>query len=179
MGLEFTDDEAVTTFDSVADDKMSYHPGDYVAVHSDPVWRARSNFVFRVPIEGEGEERHWEQLWWQRLSDTRFVLCCIPFFAYGLSLGDEVVVDDNGRIVAISKPSGQWTYRVWFGDVASDRRMAALEHITREGPIMEQSSENLLALSASAVQSRQLADVLARLESEGFLRYECGWLGLR
>jgi hypothetical protein len=158
---------------------MSYRPGDYVAVHADPVWRARSNFVFRVPIEGEGEERHWEQLWWDRLGDARFVLCCIPFFAYGLSLGDEVVVDHNRRILAISNPSGQWTYRVWFGDVAPDRRRAALERITREGPTIERSSENLFALSVPTEQSSQLADVLARLESEGFLRYECGWLGLR
>jgi len=106
---------------------MKYQQGDYVAVLAHPVWRARSNFVFRVPIEGEGDERHWEQLWWERLRDTRFVLCCIPFFAHDLSLGDEVVVDANRSILRITKPSGQWTYRVWFGDLELDRREVALE----------------------------------------------------
>lgn len=153
---------------------MKYQQGDYVAVHADPVWRARSNFVFRVPIEGERDERHWEQLWWEKLSDTRFVLCCIPFFAHDLSLGDEVVVDENRSIREISKPSGQWTYRVWFGDAAADGREDALERITTEGPIMEWSSVNLLALSVPAEQSQQLADVLADMEAGGLLRYEAG-----
>jgi hypothetical protein len=156
------------------DPAMSYQPGDYVAMHADPVWRTRSNFIFRVPIEGEGDERHWEQLWWERLSDTRFVLCCIPFFAHDLSLGDEVVVDANRSILRIPKPSGQWTYRVWFGDVAPDRREAALERIETEGPIMEWSSENLLALSVSADKSQQFADVLADMQTGGLLPYEAG-----
>jgi len=42
------------------------------------------------------------------------------------------------------------------------------------GPIMEWSSENLLALSVSSDKSQQFADVLADMQTGGLLRYETG-----
>lgn len=153
---------------------MKYQSGDYVAIHTEPVWRARANFVFRVPIGGEGGDSQWEQLWWEKLSETRFLLCCIPFFAYDLSLGDEVEVDGERSIRKVSKHAGQWTYRVWFGEVAADRRDFAVERIKSKGPTMEWSSENLLALSVAADEAQYIANVLADLENNGFLHYETG-----
>jgi uncharacterized protein DUF4265 len=155
---------------------MKYQAGDYVAVHAEPAWRGRANFVFRVPIGAEDEVRRWEQLWWEKLSETRLVLCCVPFFVYDLSLGDEVTIDDDRNILEVSLCSGQWTYRVWFGDISDERRDLALERIGSDGIIFEWSSENLVALSVVAEQGQHVADVLAGLEHEGFLQYETGKL---
>lgn len=155
-------------------DKMIYQDGDYVATHADPVWRDQSNFVFRVPIESEKGQQRWEQLWWKRTSDTRFSLCCIPFFAYDLALGDEVEVDGERKVVEVTKRSDQWTFRVWFGGRSVDNKNSALKAIDEYHPLMEWSSDNLLALSVSTDGAQSLADALQILENKGFLTYETG-----
>lgn len=155
-------------------DTMNYEVGDYVATHSEPVWRTRSNFVFRVPIESDERQRRWEQLWWNRTDNGRFILCCIPFFAYDLSLGDEVEVDRQRENICIIKRSDQCTYRVWLGEGDSVSRNVALALIVECRPLMEWSSYNLLALSVPMNDEQPLADMLQRLENKGFLTYETG-----
>ena len=54
-----------------------------------------------------------EQLWTRKIDAFRFEICCIPFFIYNLSLGDEVDTDDNFTVKNIARPSGQYTFRVW------------------------------------------------------------------
>jgi hypothetical protein len=53
-----------------------------VAVHLAPVWRERANCLIFANIAEGGLPKRWEQLWARRVGDARFVLCCIPFFAY-------------------------------------------------------------------------------------------------
>lgn len=78
------------------------------AVHPDPVWRDRSNFVIGARLPEPGRT---EQLWARQLGDRRFELCCIPFFLYDLALGDVVETDDNYDVVRVLKPSGRYVYR--------------------------------------------------------------------
>lgn len=152
---------------------MAYQEGDYVATHSNPVWRDRANFLFHVPIESDTRERRWEQLWWTRIAERKFVLCCVPFFVYDLALGDEVEVDLDDHIVAII-PSGQWTFRIWFGGISSSEKTRALQEIENLQPTMEWSSENLLAVSVPSERAQEMADTLQALTSEGCLQYEAG-----
>jgi hypothetical protein len=157
---------------------MAYQPGDYVAIHAQPVWKEGSDFVFQIPIANDNGGRRWEQLWWRKLSETRFVLCCIPFFVYDLSLGDEaevaVEVDGTRCIREITRRSGEWTFRAWFGDVSAELRDLAIARIGKENPTMEWSSANLVALSTTSERSQPMADVLADLEATGHLQYETG-----
>lgn len=152
---------------------MAYQPGDYVATHAEPVWRDKANFVFRVPIESSPHESRWEQLWWTKVTDVHFVLCCIPFFVYDLDLGDEVEVDDQKNILSL-KPSGQRTFRIWFGDVDGEVKAAALAAIQLHLPSLEWSSENLLAVSVDGNDAQSLADTLESLATIGHLHYETG-----
>jgi hypothetical protein len=61
-----------------------------VAVHANPVWRSKANFIIRARVTDVSTEGDFEQLWTRRIDEDRFEVCCIPFFLYGISLGDVV-----------------------------------------------------------------------------------------
>src|SRR5690625_5461577 len=78
-----------------------------IAVHAHPAWRDKANFMIFADLSESGLSGRWEQLWSRQLSETEFQLCCIPFFTYGLALGDRVTTDRkstrlNSSHVAIS-----------------------------------------------------------------------------
>ncbi|SDG16290.1 MULTISPECIES: DUF4265 domain-containing protein [Rhodanobacteraceae] len=152
---------------------MKYRDGDYVAIHADPIWRDQSNFVFRVPLESQDGRQRWEQLWGKKITETRFSLCCIPFFVYDLALGDEVEVDGQRKILKVH-PSGHLTFRLWFGDRSIGSQDKALHAIAESNVLMERSSEHLLAISVRADEAQSVANALQQLEDEGMLSYETG-----
>jgi hypothetical protein len=40
----------------------------------------------------------WEQLWVRKLSVEEFEICCIPFFTYGVALGDTILAGRQGSL---------------------------------------------------------------------------------
>lgn len=149
---------------------------DKIAVHQDPVWRDRANFVIRAKLEEEGR---WEQLWARQLSENRFEICCIPFFVYDLALGDEVETEptEGAKYVVkqVVKDSGRYTFRVWSGD--SHDRQAVDEVVAKAaelGCAVEWHSVHLIAISAEPDFAQQLANYLFALESDKRLEYEAG-----
>lgn len=153
-----------------------FQPGDYVAVHENPVWREKSDFIIRIYLEENEGRNEWEQLWVKKISEKKFSLCCIPFFAYNLALGDEVRTDSNYVVQDVVQASGQFTFRAWFGDstnqVAKDEILRKLGTV---GAFLEWSSANLLAISAKdSNQAQEVADYLYARENAGELTYETG-----
>jgi hypothetical protein len=152
-------------------------PESDIAVHLNPVWRDRADFVIRAGIEEDGVARRFEQLWVRKLGESRFEICCIPFFVYDLALGDEVeVAPEDYLLDHIVVPSGHYTFRAWFGDSTDpggrDEVCSAAE---RMGCEFEWYSENLLAVDAAGDESAQrVADYLLELESRDALVFETG-----
>jgi hypothetical protein len=154
---------------------MIYQAGDYEAVHKNPVWRDKANFIVAAHLEEKEGRSEWEQLWALRLDERRFLLCCIPFFAYDLSLGDEVETDANYVVQRVLKASGRYTFRVWFGDSAySQIKDEVLRQMEARSIEFEWSSDNLLAISSSANNAQEVADYLHAEEDAGHLIYETG-----
>ncbi len=153
-----------------------YQAGDYVAVHQNPVWRDKANFVIRAYLEDKEGRSEWEQLWALRLDERRFSICCIPFFAFDLALGDEVETDAGYNMQRVVLPSGQYTFRVWFGDSTYPGiRDEVVQHMESMAVAIEWSSENLLALSAcDSDQAQKMADFLHSRQDAGHLIYETG-----
>lgn len=108
------------------------------------------------------------------MAPKRFVLCCIPFFVYDLSLGDEVETDEDNVLLAVLKRSGQVSFRAWFGGKAEDVKKKSMDEVQRLDPFVEWSSPNLVALSIHDSLSQELANVIQSLEDEGALQYEAG-----
>lgn len=154
---------------------MKYQTGEYEAVHQSPIWRDRSNFVFATHLGTKDGKNEWEQLWGRRTAPQRFVLCCIPFFARDLALGDEVETDADFVLQQVVQRSGQITFRVWFGSQDATARKKLVREIEAMKPLMEWSSENLLALSAcDEGEAQKLANHLQACEKNGLLQYETG-----
>jgi hypothetical protein len=156
---------------------------DEVVVHLNPVWGDRANFIIGAwfPVEKDSTTRNWEQLWCKQLAPNRFELCCIPFFVRDLALGDEVETEpEEGRhytIQRVVKPSGHWTFRVWFGNSSQPNALGeVLAEIHQLGCLMEFYSENLLGVSAPSISHAQaLTELLSGKEQLGHLEYETGW----
>lgn len=153
-----------------------YKPADYVARHNEPAWQSRANFIIVADITSNPDKGEWEQLWARKLSESRFQICCVPFFVYDLALGDEVETDADHVIRRVVRPSGHFTFRVWFGDSKNpDDRTRVMDLIRREGCEHEWSSQNLLAIDAPTQEKAEnLADVLGSLQQGGQLTFETG-----
>lgn len=156
---------------------MSMSAASDFVVHLSPVWRERSDFIIKAAIEEDDSPRRYEQLWARRLGETRFEICCIPFFVYDLALGDEVDTDSVEYLIKrVLKSSGRYTFRVWFGD--SDHagaRDEVIEHVREIGCDLEWYSENLLAVDAADDGlAQRVADFLQERERLGHLVFETG-----
>ena len=145
--------------------------------HLNPVWAEKANFIIMANLDDSNKEIEKEQLWAQRISDTRFEICCIPFFVYGLSLGDEAETDESFVISKVVKISGQFTFRVWTKDTSNEEKLAITNYLSENNYLYEFYSENLLSISVKgkfAIQS--ITDYLAKQERKGHLVYETGKL---
>ncbi len=140
------------------------------ATHREPVWRERSDFVIGADLEGGDSE----QLFVRQLGPRRFELCCIPFFTYGMSLGDVVETDDQYTVMRVVERRGHRTFRVWFGDSFAPRDEIAQE-LADLGALLEWSSTNLLAVDAADDETAQaVVDYLQKRQTSGDLIYEDG-----
>jgi Domain of unknown function (DUF4265) len=156
---------------------MKSNANDYIAIHLEPAWRARANFIITAEIGGTAIRTEREQLWARQTDEFCFELCCIPFFVYDLAIGDEVRTDPQYVIRQLIKPSGHYTFRVWFGASEELSRQDELVTTIRDlGCEFERSSANLLAIDAASVPlAEKLADYLFVCQSAGQLVYEAAF----
>ena len=144
-------------------------------MHEKPAWRARANFILHIKVEGD----RLEQLWSSRINDNRFEICCIPFFAYDLALGDIVeTAPELGKQYMVQRvvvPSSHYTFRVWYKPDDHPSHMLVTERAAELGCPWEWFSGRLMSLDAPDHETaQQLANHLGRLQSEGRLHYETG-----
>ena len=139
------------------------------AVHREPVWRDRADYIVvaELPEEGRGE-----QLWARQVAEHQFEMCCIPFFLYGVALGDLFDTDANDRFQAVIKRSGRHVWRVWFGDTGTVPHAIA-DQLSNLGALLEWSSKDLLAVDApNAERARVIDDFLVARHEAGELIME-------
>lgn len=147
-----------------------------IAVHPAPIGRDRADFMIRAPLDDGG----WEQIWSRKLTESTFEICCIPFFASDLALGDVVraapLRESQYAIAEVLERSGHYTFRAWFGDSTRPKEARAdlMDFVTGSGCAFEVSSDNLLAIDAPPGKEQVVADELARREAAGDLVYETG-----
>jgi hypothetical protein len=150
--------------------------GPYIKHHGS-VWLDRMDYVFHavLPDDPEGVE----QLVGRRVADNELELCCIPFFLYDVSLGDIVAIDNDDMFERVVRPSGRYTFRVWFGK-ESDPKDAPKDQIAAElelelGALLEWHGADLLAVDAEdGVAAQTIADYLQARENAGEITYETG-----
>ena len=141
------------------------------AVHTDPVWRDRADFIVGAALPQTDRA---EQLWARQIDDRLFEVCCIPFFLYDVALGDIVETDARHELLHVVEPSGRFVFRAWFGG-AGHPREDVVNELTELGALFEWSATDLLAIDAAdGWHSRVLAEYLAGHERMGHFLYETG-----
>jgi hypothetical protein len=101
--------------------------------HADPVWRERANYIIQVGLEAQGmQPGTFEQLWTRTHDQRLFEVCCLPFFTYGIALGDEVRWTDSERQAVVTSQAGHWLIRCAF----ADRGDAERSHEEFHGPVV-------------------------------------------
>jgi hypothetical protein len=148
------------------------------AVHEHSIWADRMNFIMGVILPSDDEDDEgWEseQLTARKLGDGLYELCCIPFFAYDLALGDVVALDDRHNVKEVVRPSGRRVFRVFFREADAFDRV--IHRVHEMGGLMEAFSERLLAIDAAdQALAQRIADYLQEEEDAGAIEYETGLL---
>ncbi len=147
----------------------------HVAIHLNPVWRARADFVIRARIpESDGHHVQFEQLWTRQIEGRVFDICCIPFHLHDLALGDRVATTDTFELSEVLQRSGHVTFRVWFRDqVASPTEVE--DAVAGLGGSVEWSGSELMAIDAPDKSTSQaVADYLYTQQLDARLVYETG-----
>ena len=158
------------------------HPGNMSnprhTTHADPVWRHRSNWIVQVDLTPYGFDADtFEQLWVRTDDESSFEVCCIPFFTYGIALGDLIELDRDSRVASVVHRSGRKVIRVAFGG----RAEAAIRHeqlhglLVTSGALHEFSSSGYVSVD---LQDQRQADAvvsaLQPLVDAGAIMWEWG-----
>lgn len=125
----------------------------------------------------------WEWLWASRVSDSRFRVDNIPFFAKSISCGDIVAAErTNAGLIfrELVQPSGHSTVRVIVhrGDRSDDQLRAVVEDVRQALRTMGCSAElshipSLIAVDVPPeVNYQSVAAFLSKKEGDGLLGYE-------
>jgi len=89
-----------------------------VVTHGEPAGRQRSNYIVQLDLTADGLPGHFEQVWTHTDDSRRHELCCIPFFTYGLSLGDVITMTSADGAYRVESKVGHRTIRVAVQDPA-------------------------------------------------------------
>ncbi len=145
-----------------------------VATHAHPAWRERADHLLLADLTSRGMAGHWEQLWALRLSADRFEICCIPFFARGIRLGDTVASQAGREVGAVVARSGRHLVRADFGPTAPrDLHERLQQALTGLGIPNEWHGSGYLACSpANDAELTAAQHLLERYEARGYLQAE-------
>lgn len=145
------------------------------ATHAEPVWRERADFIIAVQVDLAEISIATEQLWARKVGDREFEVCCIPFFAYNLALGDIVEVDDEYLVKRVTRPSGRFVFRVYFDFPHAPDQEETVRELMALGALVERSSPKLFAVDArDAGHAQDVADYLLELASRRVIVFETG-----
>ncbi len=156
-------------------DKVLHALPDAIYTHPHPVWRDRINSALLMNIVEAGE-RFFEQLWaaYDPQKDA-FQICCIPFYLYGVSLGDWLRLrktQTGVHKVDIVEVSGHTTLRVWSDE---HRSLVEVTDALCSLKCLCEPSEDARLVGVSVPPEVDLATVHQLLQSKvesGVLGYE-------
>jgi hypothetical protein len=146
-----------------------------IATHAQPVWQSKADFLVRADLENFGLPGKVEQLWARRIEHCRFEICCIPFFTYGIALGDIVETDHE---YAIQKVVGRGNHRTLRVAVANRQELEEIhrlihEHLVAAALSHEWYAAGYVAVDLTGGQAKdKIIPLLDELARRGDISYE-------
>ncbi|MCS7475925.1 DUF4265 domain-containing protein [Umezawaea endophytica] len=126
--------------------------------HEDPVWRRDKNFMALVDLTPYDLDNTLEQLWLQELEeDAGYEVCCIPFYVYGLALGDVVKKSHSDSVESVISKSGRRVLRVLFAEPrpSKDSRFALRDAVEAAGLLSEWNGDHHVAVDVTETSEMQ------------------------
>lgn len=87
-----------------------------IAGHDKPSWGEKANLLIHADLSQHDMPGCKEQLWARKIANRTFEICCIPYFTYGIFLGDTVTTDGDYVIQRVSGRGGHKSLRVAVAD---------------------------------------------------------------
>lgn len=152
-----------------------------IITHDFPVWRDRANFIIHASLNDPetADLAESEQIWARQLEENIFELCCIPFAAFGLALGDFVSTSPAEErkyvIDKIVEKKGHFTYRIFF--LEKDKWTTVVKHIRDLDCLVEKRWEKSMLVGVDAPSSEiavKLETYLRELETNKIIEWETG-----
>jgi hypothetical protein len=151
---------------------------DKYANHDEPVWRARANFLLQVDLSQHGmASGSYEQLWARTDDRATFEVCCLPFFTYGIALGDMIAWDNSDRRVVVVRRSGRRLLRCAFADLDDAFAYHETFHasIAATGALVEFRGGGLVAVDIDSDERlNAVLEVVRPLHESGRVMWEWG-----
>lgn len=118
------------------------------ATHKEPVLRRKANFIIRADLGQFGMPGRFEQLWARKLDEFRFEICCIPFYTYGIALGDTVETNAGYTIHQVIQKGGHRTLRIAVANADKQEAIHVVLHdlVENSGLLYEWYSIGYLAV---------------------------------
>ena len=146
---------------------------DNIAWHYSPVHA--SDFFIRADLSDFGMTGRYEQLWVKKESDKKFQICCVPFFTYGIALGDTVETDDDFTFQRTVSKGGHKTLRIAVANKSNQNHLHSVlqEWVEDSGLLYEWYSEGYLAVDLPPdAESHMKMSILDELDRNGEISME-------
>ncbi|MFI2378775.1 DUF4265 domain-containing protein [Streptomyces sp. NPDC018964] len=126
--------------------------------HEDPAWRGEKNYMAMADLARFDLDGMLEQLWLRELAEgAGYEVCCIPFYVYGLALGDVVGKSEADTIDRLISKSGRRVLRVLFTEPrpAGDSRAALRSAVDSADLLSEWNGDRHVAIDVPDVPAAQ------------------------
>src|SRR5262249_40233579 len=113
-------------------------------------------------------------LWAFKISETLFEICCIPFFTYGIALGDKVECNHGFTVQRVTEKSGHKTLRIAVVSKNSQYHLHEVLHkwVENTGLFYEWYAPGYLAVDIPHSQTKVDMSVLDQLSRVGEISLE-------
>ncbi|MFD8389880.1 DUF4265 domain-containing protein [Streptomyces sp. NPDC059680] len=126
--------------------------------HESPAWRDEKNYMAMVDLAPFDLPGMLEQLWLREVGvEGSYEVCCIPFYAYGLALGDVVEKGESETVNRFVRKSGRRVLRVLFAEPRPlmDSRSALRRAVDSAGLLSEWNGDRHVAIDVPDVAVMQ------------------------
>ncbi|WP_285644444.1 DUF4265 domain-containing protein [Lentzea sp. NBRC 102530] len=127
--------------------------------HEDPVWRAENSHLAMVDLAPFDLQGMREQLWLREtVDDGEYEICCLPFYAYGLALGDVVGKSGSENVGTVIRKSGRRVLRIMFAEPRfqeGDSRAVLREVLDAAGLLSEWNGDRFIAIDVPDISVMQ------------------------
>ncbi|MFF2821397.1 DUF4265 domain-containing protein [Kitasatospora cineracea] len=126
--------------------------------HEDPAWRGEKNYMAMVDLAPFDLGGMLEQLWLRELEEgIGYEVCCIPFYTYGLALGDVVAKSESDTVDRLISKSRRRALRVFFAEPrpSADSRSALRSAVESAALLSEWNGDRHVAIDVPDISAMQ------------------------